>query len=125
MRSMSLSTALLRGRRKTSQKSIPLSRKQRPNGRLTRLPRSTGRFCGLVFSSFCSGIAMRSLQKWRLMRRLSLQSHSAGKFVNGVLGTVYREIGEPGKEYPTREELAKKRAEEGDKEEKKEAGKKE
>jgi len=40
---------------------------------------------------------------------------SSGKFINGVLGTVYREIGEPGKEYPTREELAKKRAEEGEK----------
>ena len=37
---------------------------------------------------------------------------SSGKFVNGVLGTVYKEIGEPGKEYPTREELAKKKAEE-------------
>ena len=37
---------------------------------------------------------------------------SSGKFVNGVLGTVYREIGEPGKEYPTREELAKKKQEE-------------
>ena len=36
---------------------------------------------------------------------------SSGKFVNGVLGTVYREIGEPGKEYPTREELAKKKDE--------------
>lgn len=34
---------------------------------------------------------------------------SSGKFVNGVLGTVYREIGEPGKEYPTRDELEKKR----------------
>jgi len=41
--------------------------------------------------------------------------------VNGVLGTVYREIGEPGKEYPTREELAKKKEEEAkNKEEKKE-----
>lgn len=37
---------------------------------------------------------------------------SSGKFVNGVLGTVYREIGEPGKEYPTREELAKQKADE-------------
>lgn len=36
---------------------------------------------------------------------------SSGKFVNGVLGTVYREIGEPGKEYPTREELAKQKEE--------------
>ena len=34
---------------------------------------------------------------------------TSGKFVNGVLGTVYREIGEPGKEYPHREELAKKK----------------
>ena len=47
---------------------------------------------------------------------------TSGKFVNGVLGTVYREIGEPGKEYPTRDELAKKKAneeptEEGKKEE--------
>ena len=34
---------------------------------------------------------------------------TSGKFVNGVLGTVYREIGEPGKDYPTRAELAKKK----------------
>ena len=37
---------------------------------------------------------------------------SSGKFVNGVLGTIYREIGEPGKDYPTKEELAKKKVEE-------------
>lgn len=37
---------------------------------------------------------------------------SSGKFVNGVLGTVYREIGEPGKEYPTHDELEKQREEE-------------
>ncbi len=29
---------------------------------------------------------------------------SSGKFINGVLGTVYREIGEPGKEHPPRGE---------------------
>ena len=39
----------------------------------------------------------------------SFGGESSGKFVNGVLGTVYREIGEPGKEYPSREVLAKKR----------------
>lgn len=39
----------------------------------------------------------------------SFGGESSGKFVNGVLGTVYREIGEPGKEYPTREEIAKKK----------------
>ncbi len=44
----------------------------------------------------------------------SFGGESSGKFVNGVLGTVYREIGEPGKEYPSREELAKKRAVEGE-----------
>lgn len=42
----------------------------------------------------------------------SFGGESSGKFINGVLGTVYREMGEPGKDYPTREELAKKRAEE-------------
>ncbi|MBI2640397.1 MAG: transcription antitermination factor NusB [Candidatus Sungbacteria bacterium] len=42
----------------------------------------------------------------------SFGGESSGKFVNGVLGTVYREIGEPGKDFPTREELAKKREEE-------------
>ena len=42
----------------------------------------------------------------------SFGGESSGKFVNGVLGTVYREIGEPGKDYPTREELAKKKEEE-------------
>ena len=36
---------------------------------------------------------------------------ASGKFVNGVLGTVYREMGEPGKEYPRREELAEKKEE--------------
>lgn len=48
----------------------------------------------------------------------SFGGESSGKFVNGVLGTVYREIGEPGKEYPRKEELAKKREEEKKKEEK-------
>ena len=48
---------------------------------------------------------------------------TSGKFVNGVLGTIYREIGEPGKDYPTREELAKKREEEAKhSEENKESG---
>lgn len=42
----------------------------------------------------------------------SFGGESSGKFVNGVLGTVYREIGEPGKEYPTREEMAKEKKEE-------------
>lgn len=41
----------------------------------------------------------------------SFGGESSGRFVNGVLGTVYREIGEPGKEYPRREELAKKKEE--------------
>lgn len=39
----------------------------------------------------------------------SFSGESSGKFVNGVLGTVYREIGEPGKAYPAREDLAKKK----------------
>lgn len=30
---------------------------------------------------------------------------ASGKFVNGVLGTVYREMGEPGKEYPHRDSI--------------------
>ena len=37
----------------------------------------------------------------------SFGGESSGRFVNGVLGTVYREIGEPGKEYPRREEPSK------------------
>lgn len=41
---------------------------------------------------------------------------SSGKFVNGVLGTVYREIGEPGKEFPRREELDRMKNEEGEQE---------
>ncbi len=32
----------------------------------------------------------------------SFGGESSGRFVNGVLGTVYREIGEPGKDHPTR-----------------------
>ncbi|MDP3727288.1 MAG: transcription antitermination factor NusB [bacterium] len=34
----------------------------------------------------------------------SFGGESSGKFVNGVLGTVYRELGEPGKEHPKRGE---------------------
>ncbi|MFY9461575.1 MAG: transcription antitermination factor NusB [Candidatus Sungiibacteriota bacterium] len=34
----------------------------------------------------------------------SFGGESSGRFVNGVLGTVYREIGEPGKEHPSRHE---------------------
>lgn len=34
----------------------------------------------------------------------SFGGESSGKFVNGVLGTVYRELGEPGKEHPSRRE---------------------
>lgn len=32
----------------------------------------------------------------------SFGGESSGKFVNGVLGTVYRELGEPGKDHPKR-----------------------
>lgn len=32
----------------------------------------------------------------------SFGGESSGRFVNGVLGTVYREIGEPGKDHPAR-----------------------
>lgn len=39
---------------------------------------------------------------------------SSGKFVNGVLGTVYREMGEPGKEHSPRHEKTKKFGEETD-----------
>ncbi len=42
----------------------------------------------------------------------SFGGESSSKFVNGVLGTVYREIGEPGKEYPTRAEIEKQKEEE-------------
>ncbi|KKR13540.1 MAG: N utilization substance protein B-like protein [Parcubacteria group bacterium GW2011_GWC1_39_29] len=43
----------------------------------------------------------------------SYGGESSGKFVNGVLGTIYREIGEPGKD-----DAPKKKEEEGDSEEK-------
>ena len=35
----------------------------------------------------------------------SFGGDASGRFVNGVLGTVYREIGEPGKEYPKRDDV--------------------
>lgn len=47
----------------------------------------------------------------------SFGGESSGRFVNGVLGTVYREIGEPGKDHPARNESVKKKAEENEKEE--------
>lgn len=34
----------------------------------------------------------------------SFGGESSGRFINGALGTVYREIGEPGKEHPSRHE---------------------
>lgn len=37
----------------------------------------------------------------------SFGGESSGKFVNGVLGTVYRELGEPGKDHPRRDEKPK------------------
>ncbi len=47
---------------------------------------------------------------------------NSGKFVNGVLGTVYREIGEPGKEHkkaaPTENEAAPVQEEQGKKKKK-------
>lgn len=49
----------------------------------------------------------------------SFGGESSGRFVNGVLGTVYREIGEPGKEHPTRHEKEKQEnKDDNDKEEK-------
>lgn len=39
-------------------------------------------------------------------------SDSSGKFVNGVLGTVYREIGEPGKDETSKTKLKKEELEE-------------
>lgn len=45
---------------------------------------------------------------------------NSGKFVNGVLGTIYREIGEPGKDYKkeTEEEKTEKKEESKEKKEK-------
>lgn len=34
----------------------------------------------------------------------SFGGETSGRFINGVLGTIYREIGEPLKDYPTRKE---------------------
>lgn len=37
----------------------------------------------------------------------SYGGENSGKFINGVLGTIYREIGEPGKEQKTKEKEEK------------------
>lgn len=50
----------------------------------------------------------------------SFGGESSGRFVNGVLGTVYREIGEPGKDHPARSESVKKNGEEKEEEKKEE-----
>jgi N utilization substance protein B len=34
----------------------------------------------------------------------SFGGENSGKFINGVLGTIYREIGEPGKEQKSKEQ---------------------
>jgi len=44
----------------------------------------------------------------------SFGGESSGRFVNGVLGTIYREIGEPGKEYPKRGEKSAQDQKEGE-----------
>lgn len=41
----------------------------------------------------------------------SFGGESSGKFVNGVLGTIYRELGEPGKEHPKRGEALQQKIE--------------
>ncbi|MDD4930951.1 MAG: transcription antitermination factor NusB [Candidatus Colwellbacteria bacterium] len=46
---------------------------------------------------------------------------NSGKFVNGVLGTVYREIGEPDKGEATKKELKKKEDDEGERAEESDA----
>ncbi len=38
----------------------------------------------------------------------SYGGENSGKFINGVLGTIYREIGEPGKEQKSKEQMEKK-----------------
>lgn len=45
----------------------------------------------------------------------SFGGESSGRFVNGVLGTVYREMGEPGREYPKREESVNNQEQHGEK----------
>lgn len=51
----------------------------------------------------------------------SFGGESSGKFVNGVLGTVYREIGEPGKDdAPAKDKEAKEEAKEAEVEKKEE-----
>ena len=50
----------------------------------------------------------------------SFGGETSGRFVNGVLGTIYREIGEPMKDYPTRAELEAQREAEKELEEGKE-----
>jgi len=42
----------------------------------------------------------------------SFGGESSGRFVNGVLGTIYRELGEPGKEHPRRGEQSPAKQEE-------------
>lgn len=45
---------------------------------------------------------------------------SAGKFINGVLGTIYREIGEPGKDQKSKKQEAETNDQESEVEEQKE-----
>lgn len=54
----------------------------------------------------------------------SFGGESSGRFVNGVLGTIYREIGEPGKEYPKRGEKSAEGGKEGEEEIKEEPSEK-
>ncbi len=43
----------------------------------------------------------------------SYGGENSGKFINGVLGTIYREIGEPGKEQQTKEKDEKNEGDSG------------
>ena len=46
----------------------------------------------------------------------SFGGETSGRFINGVLGTIYREMGEPMKDYPSRAELEAQREARGEEE---------
>ena len=89
-------------------------RKFRMNLNRRNLNRKTQNYYLIALRAFLKYLAKRgeeTLSPEAIELAKSFGGESSGKFVNGVLGTVYREIGEPGKEQTSKKKEEIKSAE--------------
>jgi N utilization substance protein B len=102
---------LLKGvlaKRETSTSSSP---RQRRTGRSIRSRRWTATSCASGFSSSLFADRAQVPAKVAINEAIELAKvfggDSSGRFVNGVLGAVYKELGEPGKDEKGKKERVK------------------